>query len=349
MDSQVTQENAVDLKRAKRTFSRIGFALIVYFAAAYGAAFLLQIILLNFVSNGEALLQSPTVTTAISAVAMYIVAFPVFLLMMLPLKPAKREKGRVRPATVVTLTLIAYFFLYVGNFLGIAASGIFESFFHFSLEEATLELIGKLHWGVALAVAGILGPLVEECIFRKWILDRTRVYGEKLAILFSALTFALFHMSVQQFFYAFFIGLLLGYLYIRSGSLRAVWVIHAALNIFGSVIPLALNRYCNYEELLLAAMESPEAMAEQMLQNPIAFGVIFLYSSLTTAMLVLGAILYFRFRRRVYFEPAEQTLPQDTEATVAFTGIGVILFIALCVITPIALHFLTVFLEQLFA
>lgn len=346
MDSPIEQ-NIVDVKRAKRTFSRIGFALLAFFGAAYAAVFVLELVLqLFFRMTPEEILQ-PITAMVISSVAMYGVGFPVFVLVLLPAKPVPRTAGKVPLSTVAVLTLIAFFLMYIGNFVGIFASGLFENFFHFALEESTLELIGSLPWYVVFVFAVVIGPLVEECIFRKWILDRTRVYGEKLAILFSALTFALFHMSIQQFFYAFLIGLVLGYLYVRSGNLLSVWLIHALLNFFGSVVPLLLMQYCNYTELLESVMESPDAMLAQMTENPIAFGAVLLYSMVNMAMIVLGAILFFRNRRKVYFESAEQALPRDSEATVAFTGIGVILFIALCVVFPIATHFLTQMLQNL--
>ena len=64
----------------------------------------------------------------------------------------------------------------------------------------------------------IVGPIFEEWLFRKQLIDHTRKYGEKTAILLSGLAFGLFHMNLFQFFYAFLLGLMFGYVYTRTSS-----------------------------------------------------------------------------------------------------------------------------------
>ena len=80
--------------------------------------------------------------------------------------------------------------------------------------------------------------LVEELIFRKLMLDRIRNYGEKTAIVFSAICFGLFHGNLTQFLYAFSVGLFLGYVYCKTGKVHYTMIMHALLNLFSSMIML---------------------------------------------------------------------------------------------------------------
>ena len=57
-----------------------------------------------------------------------------------------------------------------------------------------------------------------------------RRYGEKTAIVFSALAFALFHMNLFQFFYAFGLGLIFGYVYTRTSRLRYSVLMHMLID-----------------------------------------------------------------------------------------------------------------------
>ena len=48
-------------------------------------------------------------------------------------------------------------------------------------------------------------------MFRKLIIDRMSIYGDKLAIIVSSIAFGLFHGNFYQIFYATLIGFILGY------------------------------------------------------------------------------------------------------------------------------------------
>ena len=104
-----------------------------------------------------------------------------------------------------------------------------------------LDMIGKmvssgLPTGILMTV--LIAPVVEELIFRKLMLDRTRNYGEKAAIVFSALCFGLFHGNLTQFLYTFTVGLFLGYVYCKTGKVVVTMVMHGLLNLISSVIML---------------------------------------------------------------------------------------------------------------
>jgi len=80
---------------------------------------------------------------------------------------------------------------------------------------------------------GITGPILEELLFRGIILDGfLNRYKPGKAIFWSALLFGLFHMNPWQFIPAFLIGLILGYIYLKTRSLIPVIFIHIINNSF---------------------------------------------------------------------------------------------------------------------
>jgi membrane protease YdiL (CAAX protease family) len=81
---------------------------------------------------------------------------------------------------------------------------------------------------VSIAIAA---PILEELIFRGVILSYLLGHkSEWAAILFSALLFGLVHLSPDQMFFAFFAGIFLGYVYIKSQNILVPIFFHALNN-----------------------------------------------------------------------------------------------------------------------
>lgn len=85
-------------------------------------------------------------------------------------------------------------------------------------------------WGAILKVV-IIAPIIEELIFRGIIMHGLmRNYPKLIAIFFSGLLFALFHLNPWQFPATFLLGLLLGWIMIRTRNIFACIIGHAINN-----------------------------------------------------------------------------------------------------------------------
>ncbi|MGN1376197.1 MAG: lysostaphin resistance A-like protein, partial [Prevotella sp.] len=84
----------------------------------------------------------------------------------------------------------------------------------------------------------LFAPLVEEIVFRGAILRALleRYSNRWIPILISALLFALVHMNPAQMPHAFIVGILLGWLYCRTGSIIPGIIIHFVNNTVSFVI-----------------------------------------------------------------------------------------------------------------
>ena len=115
--------------------------------------------------------------------------------------------------------------------------------------ESEFDMILTNRWGY-LAV-GLLAPLSEEIVLRGAILKEL-LKSPKLspwgAIAISALFFALIHMNPAQMPHAFVIGLLLGWMYWRTGSILPGVAYHWANN---SIAYIIYNIYPNPDMKLI--------------------------------------------------------------------------------------------------
>ncbi|MSU02281.1 CPBP family intramembrane glutamic endopeptidase [Tissierella pigra] len=103
----------------------------------------------------------------------------------------------------------------------------------------------------------LVAPILEECTFRGIILNILRKYGDKFAIITSALLFALIHGNIFQFSTAFTMGLWLGYLFIKTKSLTLTILMHGLSNSLALSygifeIPVTINRTIEIGFLLIA-------------------------------------------------------------------------------------------------
>lgn len=106
------------------------------------------------------------------------------------------------------------------------------------LEDALSSMTEGRLW-VNLLCVSVFAPLFEEWLCRGMILrgllnaknsEGKRVSSPAWAIIISALFFALIHANPWQAVPAFIIGVLFGYIYYRTGSLRLTMLMHCANN-----------------------------------------------------------------------------------------------------------------------
>lgn len=81
-----------------------------------------------------------------------------------------------------------------------------------------------------LLKSALLAPLCEEAFFRGYLLGALAPYGRRAAVLATALLFALMHMG-QGMLPCVLLGVLLGALTLRTGSLLAPALVHGCYNL----------------------------------------------------------------------------------------------------------------------
>lgn len=321
------------VEEAKRTFSRFSLALFIFILVANVTV--LGISLIMLLSMGtleyEAFLDNnPIIEMLLSTLPMYLLAFPIFYLIVRKLPSRAREKKKLPALELFYLFLVAEAFMTVGNLLGQTISNSIGSIFGFKVSNGTAELVLKTPIWLIFLLVVIVAPIIEEFIFRKLMIDKLSRFGDKVAIVTSAVAFALFHGNFYQFFYAAFLGLLLGYLYCKSGKMRYTVAFHMIINLLGSVVIIPLIKY---EEILLTGTlpETGSALREFVIAA-IAVGS---YTVIQYAMIIAGLIIFFRALkyRLINLNPtAEIKIPEGRTASTVLGNVGTVLFLVLSVI-----------------
>lgn len=318
------------LKQARRDFSRIGASLCLMVVIWYALATVLEGALYAAVGGkGEA---PNWVTYVGSGVPLYLIAMPIAVMLMGKSTVIETRKFNMKPGMFFKLLLMCLPMMWVGSMVGSMLS-LALSDGEATNRVADLAMQTNI-WNVVFLV--ILGPIFEEWMFRKQLIDHTRKYGEKTAILLSGLAFGLFHMNLFQFFYAFLLGVMFGYIYMRTSKLRYSTAMHMIINFNGGVLaPWILTRVDldQLDKVSQAAENGNVAAMEQWAsQNATGLAIMLVYFLLYGAVILAGFVLLIRNFRKAEFYIAPEELPRGTGARTVYGNVGMITFIVLTVL-----------------
>ena len=323
--------NLSHVNTAKKSFSTVGWALCAVIGVSYVAQFAIGIILGLMGEVGLKILESPEGIWILSFLPLYAAAFPVGLLIMKKL-PKNTPKGNGMTAkefwTVLPITILL---MIIGNYIGSFLSMFLSS----GNAENALNDLAMQTGIIKVVVMVILAPIFEEYIFRKQLIDRTLVYGEKTAVILSGLLFGLFHTNLFQFFYAFFVGVVFAYVYVRSGKLRYSVILHMIINFFGSVVAPFIISQIDMEALEKMAQYDTEQITDEMLQTMYSVmpGLMMLlgYSFIWGGLGIAGAVLLIINRKRITWQKTELQLSKENVANAVYMNSGIIAFVILSV------------------
>jgi len=319
----------VRISRGRYNFSAVSFCLFAFGIIAIAIQTLFIYILAAIANHYPQIIDASWLNYILILIPMYCIAFPLCILSfkLVPKAPPRDEKLSFG-------SLISYFVMMVPvtlilNYLSIVLAAVLSDG---SATNPLNDIVSDVNiWQILTVV--ILGPIVEETIFRKLIIDRTRQFGEALSIIFSALCFGLFHTNVYQLFYASALGLLLGYIYTRTGRIRYSIILHIAFNFWGSVIPLKMAEYIN--EDLLNKISENAANLQDVLTNSelISISIYFIYIFIELGMFIAGIILWIIFisTKKFRLHPAPMELPKGSRFKTAFINLGFMFFFAYCI------------------
>ena len=228
----------MEQSNAKNVFSRLGFAQA---AGGVAAAIFGRLVLMPLVTGENLQKTFDTVGPSGLLLMVYVPQFIyllVYWLIVRPMPIMDWQKETPGFKKIAQIFLMMYAVSGVINQIGTAITKSAPAGGTMQLDLLAKMQTTKLPVGILIPV--VIGPILEELIFRKLMLDRTRGYGEKTAIIFSAICFGLFHGNLTQFLYAGCVGLFLGYVYCKTGKVLYTIIMHMLLNACSSAILLVL-------------------------------------------------------------------------------------------------------------
>ncbi len=337
-----------DEKRARSRFSRFFLAISAYLIIAT-LIVALAVLVVNFAFPDKALTITDNIwfTWGTQIVAMYLIAFPIFFLIIKGMRSTVRVKSKMKFGEFLKLLCIAQALMVAGNLVGNIINSIISMFIPGDVTNSTEELIKGTPIYITIIVAVIIGPIVEELIFRKFLMDKLGIYGDRIAIVVSAVTFGIFHGNLYQLFYAVLLGFVLAYIYAKTSNIIYPILMHMLVNFLGSVVPMPIvnimDRYTELSEEYMNAIVSENAEAALENFNSLygdeftrLSAMIGAYNILIYGLTIAGIVFLVKNRRKFFVsDRCEVLIPKKRRVSVILVNAGAIIFLVISVITII--------------
>ncbi len=293
------------LKQVRKSYSRMGLAYLLFFLAANGCQMGAMVLLEPWREGlGESLYM------AVCMLAMYPISFPLCWLIVrtVPKRGPSWQfaAGGWRFAAIFVICLGA---MLTGNLIGQLLMLIVSLLTGHPMTNNVQEIILNMEPWCILLVAVLAAPVLEEMLFRKFLLDRVAGYGQLTAVLMSGGLFAVAHGNFYQFFYAFALGVIFAYVYLRTGRIRYTIALHMLVNFCGSIVPIFLLDY----------MET-----DIMLGSVLIMG----WYLVLGAGVIGGIILLILGRRQIWFYRMQERVPAGKWLAAVIVNAGILLFLA---------------------
>lgn len=234
----LTPETFEERRNIKKVANTIGAALLIVLAASEVIVFVLRFILnifnlwntktLAFTSDPAFNEIFNTVFSTVMFTLPFIICFKI---------SGVRVSGLIRFRLPAKKDILPYLFLGIA-FCAIAnitvsyMGSIFSMFginYDVDYGENPQGILGFMLTFISTA---IIPPLVEEFACRGIMLGSLKKYGNSFAVLTSAIVFGIMHGNFQQMPFAFLVGLILGFVTVKTGSIWPAVAIHAFNNAF---------------------------------------------------------------------------------------------------------------------
>lgn len=284
-----------------RILKNVGWALFWFAVATLGSQFLLSnliyYILLDFYNSS----WFGIVLTAVTVAG---IGFPVFYLAIRNVPNSKRgEVARLNFKQFLGLFFVSAALMYLSNYFSIIITFLLSWLTGNSILNPLEEVVTESNMFLNFAYIAIIGPIIEELIFRKVLLDKLRRFGDVPAILLTSFAFGFFHMNLSQFFYATILGIIFAYVTVRTNTIRYSIILHILINFIGSIVaPLAV--FSGNE------------------------GWLILVSLWVIVSIILGLTMFFKNIKKVSLLKGSVQIGRKSEY---FLHIGTLLFLLICV------------------
>ncbi len=159
--------------------------------------------------------------------------------------------------------------------------------------------------------ASLIGPIVEELIYRGYVLRSVEKYGKVLAIVVSSVLFGIMHVNLPQDVFAFGVGLIFAYVAIEYSIVWSI-VIHIFNNCV--LVDLLSMGLANFSE------------QTQILVNNVLFGASF-----------IGTIVILWKHRKDIRQYITDNKAEKKKYLYVFTSVAIIIFVVIELLTAISM------------
>lgn len=313
------QEKKNDKKILKTMGNWFGFGIICFTALASIVAVVI-VLLSEAFTKINLLYDDDNVSMAYQIIATILFILVPFVIAYVVLK--KKKIAGILPLgttynakAAVGLTMlcipIMIFSTLVINFVSTIIQEILGITFTMGVEDP--KIVGAEGIFIAVLSTAVLPAVLEEIVVRGIIMQPLRRFGDKFAIVASALIFGIMHGNMVQIPYTIVAGLFMGYLAVATGSLWPSIILHFVNNF--------------YSVALLAAYDN---------LGDTAGGVVtILFLGLFIIFGIIGGLIYFPMNYKTSLKKGVDTLKTGEKFSALFLNVPMIFAIVFLLLQTI--------------
>lgn len=324
----IIQEPIIDLGKERKFCSKFAMNYFIYSLIVMGCQILISNLIMNFFPQ---ILSNFSLYLIINMAPIYVIGFPILIMLGSKQETVRVEKQKLSFGQFIGYLAVSYGVMVIGNIIGLLITYLIGVIKGSPVQNSILNVMGAGDlWGNILIV-GLCAPIFEELVFRKLLMDRILRFGEGIAVVISGLMFGLFHGNFNQFFYAFFLGMVFAYIYSKTGKIKYCIFLHMIINM-GSTLLMPLFEKLDVNTIQIAQnnfMASGDAAQylEQMMPFAIPLIIVFFYVLIMYGMGIAGIILLIVKRKKISFHKGVVELPRGKKFSTLILNIGMILYI----------------------
>jgi membrane protease YdiL (CAAX protease family) len=313
-----------EMKEASKQFSRIGLMAfigsLVIMVLQMGAAGIAGLI-------NEDLVNDMNSYFLVTMIPMYLIGMPLLIFLLSRVPAQKIEKRKMKVGHWFLAFFMCYALMYVSNLIGQVITTIIGALKGSLVQDAIVEVATSLDPIICFIFMVLFAPVLEEVIFRKLLVDRMVKYGEGVAIVVSAFMFGMYHGNLNQFVYAFSLGLFFAFIYVKTGKLIYTILLHMVINFMGSVAGVFILDILDMEAWMeIAAMTDPNEMMTAMMEVLPSLLILMGYMVFIFAIVITGGILLIVKHKRFTCKPGVVQIPKGKRFKTVILNVGMILF-----------------------
>ena len=317
------------VREARRHFSRLGgmffLGTVAVFAVQIAVSILVQFLKPEWLYNAD-------ISLTISMVPMYLIGMPILILLVRRVPAETVQRHSIKAGHFVLGAMMCFALAYTANIAGLILTALIGMLKGSAVGNPIVNLMEPTSgWALILYVV-ICAPVMEEYVFRKLIVDREVRYGEGIAVVLSGLMFGLFHGNLNQFAYAFVIGVFLAFLYVKTGNLKVTIAIHMIINFMSGVVTMYLVKKIDLDRYMQVAADGDvNEMMAYMQDNMGGLALYGIYMLFIVGVTIAGVVLVIvnLVKKRFSFARGTAGIPKGKKFGTAVLNVGMILYVGL--------------------
>lgn len=265
----------------------------------------------------------------IAMLPMYVIGMPALIVLLKKIPEQVPEKHSMKKSHFIVAAMMCFGLVYLSNFIGTAITWVIGIFKGGQVQNVMLNVTSTVSLPFIIIQMVIVAPIMEEYIFRKLLVDRMARYGQGVAVFMSGLMFGLFHGNLNQFIYAFTLGMFLAFLYVKTGNLKITIGLHMMINFVGGVVSTLLLRAIDLETYTqIVSSGDANALMQYYADNAVAWMLYGLFAMFVFGMLITAVVLFIVFfvKKRFKLAAGEVVLPKGKKFSTVILNVGMLVY-----------------------